>query len=255
MGTSPSVIMGRAYPSNNIFNVQPMGGFFDEIEKVKRPPEYLDFNTPPLALVIAMLELGKNCVEILEILIGTDRNNIDLKTVVTVQHQNYANEIYSHFAKKHTMRRLKGEHISEWMLAVDDLCENRKRIDKEHIKVLVTLPKFFDENQQFEPMLRKNESFPIKKQWPEKLELDLEFVQKIQRRASKAKYNDFYWKTKNNHLVRFRLEPGNVGTSAWDYLSKLGKIQIKTENCKPVRVQGYDFWVLQPNTNTEITVV
>jgi hypothetical protein len=61
---------------------------------------------------------------------------------VRTEHQAQAAKIYNYFANKHTMRRLKDEHISEFMLAVDDLCDNRKRIDLEHVKVLVTLPQY-----------------------------------------------------------------------------------------------------------------
>ena len=256
MGTSPSVMTARQHGKSifgNTFNTVWTDEWdVTENSKAEKPKVYLDFITPPLALVIAMQEAGKQLSDIGPII--SNKIKIDM-VPITAEHQQQADEIYSYFAKKHTMRRLKGEHISEWMLAVDDLCENRKRIDKGSVKILVTLPKFYKENRAVEPLMRDYKSVPVDKiQIVENFNEELEFVKKIQRRAANRKHDDYYWKTKNNYLVRVRLDPA-AGSSAWECLSKIGKVRLTATYCHPMRIQGYDFYVLQPNSTMEINIV
>ena len=255
MGTSPSVITARQN-GKSIFGKPSTGKFWlDEWDvtdnsKAEKPKVYLDFITPPLAIVIAMQEAGKQLSDIVSII---SNNNV---ITATAEHQQQADEIYSYFAKKHTMRRLKGEHISEWMLAVDDLCENRKRIDKESVQILVTLPKFYKENRAVEPLMRDYKSVPADKiQVVENFNEELEFVKKIERRAANRRHDDYYWKTKNNYLVRVRLDLATAGSSAWECLSKIGKVRLTATHCHPMRIEGYEFYVLQPNSKMEINIV
>jgi hypothetical protein len=255
MGTSPSVITARQN-GKSIFGNNPTAVWVDDWDvtdnsKAEKPKVYLDFNTPPLAHVIAMQEAGKPLTDIVSMI-----SNNEAVIAITAEHQQQADEIYSYFANKHTMRRLKGEHISEWMLAVDDLCENRKRIDKESVTILVTLPKFYKENRAVELLMRDYKSVPVDKiQIVENFNEELEFVKKIQRRAANRKHDDYYWKTKNNYLVRVRLDHTGAGSSAWECLSKIGKVRLTATYCHPMRIQGYDFYVLQPNSTMEINIV
>lgn len=257
MGTSPSVITARQNGKSifgNTFNTVWLDEWdVTENSKAEKPKVYLDFITPPLALVIAMQEAGKQLSDIGSII--SNKIKIDM-VPITAEHQQQADEIYSYFAKKHTMRRLKGEFISEWMLAVDDLCENRKRIDKESVKILITLPKFYKENRSVEPLMRDYKSVPVDKiQVVENFNEELEFVKKIERRAANSKHDDYYWKTKNNYLVCVRLDTNNAGSSAWECLSKVGKVKLTATYCQVRRIQGYDFYVLHPNATMEINIV
>ena len=259
MGTSPAVMTARQH-GKSIFGNNPTAVWVDEwdvkgfrTDGPEKPKVYLDFITPPLALVIAMQEAGKQLTDIVPII----SNKIKIDTVpITAEHQQQADEIYNYFSRKHTMRRLKGEHISEWMLAVDDLCENRKRINKESVQILVTLPKFYKENRAVEPLMRDYKSVPADKiQVVENFNEELEFVKKIQRRSANSKHDDYYWKTKNNYLVRVRLDTSAAGSSAWECLSKIGKVRLTATHCHPMRIEGYEFYVLQPNSKMEINIV
>ena len=231
------------------------GNLCEEVA-LEKPKEYLEFDNPPLALVIAMQEAGKYSPDIIETLLGVSNTLIDTSYVVTAEHLTQADQIYKYFASKFTMRRLKNEYISTWMEKVDAFCNERNRIDKESLTVLVTLPKFYKENRELEPLMRDYTSISVKSNKDvliENFNETLTFIKKIERRSKSNSYNDYYWKTQNNTLVRIRLENNTAGVSAWNCLSKLGKIKVNSDYCYAERIQGYDFYVLQPHTtNMEI---
>ena len=224
-----------------------------------KPKEHLNFNVPPLALVIAMIERNKSLSDIIETLHGAGSTDVDMpERVVTAEHLIQADQIYRYFASKFTMRRLKNEYISSWMEKVDAFCNERNRIDKESLTVLVTLPKFYKENRELEPLMRDYSGVSVKTGKDvliENFAETLTFIKKIERRAKRVFYNDYYWKTQNNKLVRIRLENNTAGVGAWDCLGKLGKIKITSDYCYVQRIQGYDFYVLQPHSvNMEINI-
>lgn len=254
MGTSPSVItnrrQGKSYTATQSMNV-----FFDELEqKNNKPKEYLNYSTDALAVVIALIEQGKGLVEITELLETKRNRSLEYYIgIASPAHQTQADKIYKYFAKKHTVRRLKNEMISDWMLAVDEIAENPERINKDSIKILVTLPKFYKENRDLELLMRDYKSVPSKVAMPlVDFDMSIKFVKTIERSALSGKYKDYYWSTPTGHLLRIRQEPSNVGISAWDYISQQGTIKIKGKYCKAVRLQGYDFNILQPIPTMEI---
>lgn len=225
---------------------------------VEKPIEYLEFNSPPLALVIAMIQAGKHLSDIVVTLEGIERNNVDVKNVVTAEHQAKADKIYSYFSNKHTMRRMKDEYISKWMMAVEDLCDNRKRINKKSLPILVTLPRFYQENLELESVMREHNTLPldmIKRGYHRSFDHDLEFVKKIKRRAATKKSDDFYWRTKDKNLVRIRTEIHNTSSGAWDYISKQKTINLKTDTVQLQRIQGYNFVVFEPVLIKEINTL
>lgn len=254
MGTSPSVItsrqLGKSYTANQSMNV-----FFDEIEsKISIAKEYLNFGTDVLGLVITLTEQGKGLVEIGELLTNSRNHEPDTyKSLSPLAHQLQADKIRKYFVNKHTMRRLKGEMISDWMLAVDEIAEDPERINKDSIKILVTLPKFYKENRDLETLIRDYKSVPSKVAMPlVDFDMNIQFVKTLERNALSGKYKDYYWSTPTGHLLRIRQEPSDVGISAWDYISQQGTIRIKGKYCKAVRLQGHDFSVLQPIPTMEI---
>lgn len=222
------------------------------------PVEYLEFNTPPLALVVAGQEKGFAGPEIYSTLEGVGKHTrIDAGTVVTAEHQQRAAEIYDYFAKKHTMRRIKGEFVSKFMLAVDDLCENRKRIDKDSVKVLVSLPRIYEQNRALERVMKGRKS-------AKKMDLlpfaawrgEVEFVERVHVKMGRTNEYQYYFSTPNNHLMRIVVKKGEYGSNAWDALVKFPKLHIDTESVFTFPVRGYDFNVLQPSPeNLEIKIV
>lgn len=212
------------------------------------PPVYLDFNTPPLALVIAMQEAGKESYEIYSTLQGVGKRNVNTENVVTVEHQKSAAEIYDYFAKKHTMRRIKGEYVSEYMLAVDDLCENRKRINEEHIKILVSLPRVYTQNRSIERIIKGRKSAPKPNQlhFPP-LTAEVEFIDKIRVKMGRSDEYHYFFATPTNYVMRIVVKKGEYGQVAWDTLSTYKKLSIDTDATFTYNIRGYDFNVVQPS--------
>ena len=219
------------------------------------PKEYLDFNTPPLALVLAMQEAGKESYEIYSTLQGVGKRNVNLENVVTIEHQKRAAEIYNYFSKKHTMRRIKGEFVSKYMLAVDDLCENRKRIDEESIKILVTLPRIYNQNRSLERVMKGRKSAPK----PNDLHFPamtgtVEFVEKIYIKHGNTNEVHYYFSTPKNYLMRIVVKKGEYGETAWDVLARAGKLLIDSPYTYTYNVRGYDFNVIQPSPEMEVKI-
>ena len=215
---------------------------------LEKPKEYLEFNTPPLALVIAMQEAGKDLTDIFTTLLGVgQRPHIKTKNVVNLEHQKHAAEIYNYFAKKHTMRRIKGEWISKYMLAVDDLCENRRKINKENVKVLITLPRIYNQNRALERVMKGRKS-------AKKIDIsssaawrgEIEFVEKVHVKAGRTNEYQYFFSTPNNYLMRIVVKKGEYGSNAWDFVAAQGKVYIETQAVYTYAVKGYDFNVLQP---------
>jgi hypothetical protein len=225
--------------------------------KAEKPKVYLDFNTPPLALVIAMQAGGKSLVEIHETIRGLGQNpHVKTEHVVSADHQALAAEIYNHFAKKHIMRRLKNEHISEFMRVVDALCENRKRIDQEHVQVLVTLPRFFEQNRALEQVMKSAKSINRDKaEMFIPFEEELEFVNTVHIMRKNQDSIHYFWKTRKNKLVRFVIKNHDISNSVWKMLTKHGKIRVKSNYPGITHIQGYEYFVYHLGSVTEIDLV
>ena len=246
--------MAPRHHGKSMFGNNPSVAIVDEWDvednsKAEKPKEYLEFNTLPLALVVAMREAGKDGPTIYSTLEGVGKHaRIDAGNVVTVEHQQRAAEIYDYFAKKHTMRRIKGEFVSEFMLAVDDLCDTRKKIDVEHVKVLVSLPRIYEQNRALERVMKGRKS-------AKKMDLlpfaawrgEVEFVERVYIKYGRTNEYQYYFSTPNNHLMRIVVKKGEYGSNAWDALVKFPKLHIETEAVYTFPVRGYDFNVLQPS--------
>lgn len=261
MGTSPSVM--RAHQSGkSILNqinarqgkAQPVSVWFDEIESVidstKKDPVYLDFNTPALAIVLCLLEEGKSPSECLEAILSTN----DYSHLVNALHVDQANTIYSYFSKKHTLRRVKGDFVSDWMNSVDQLCENLYKINKEHVRILVTLPRIFEYNKNIEAVMKPRKSV-AKDLRVDDFESELKFVNSVVVHAQhQGTRTDYFWETPNKYLVRICIDHTDLGKPAWDFLARQGKIKLSTINCATARIKGYDFYVLHPNKKMEVNI-
>jgi hypothetical protein len=200
-----------------------------------------------------MHEAGKESYEIYETLrgVGKMHGRIDIVPVITTEHQKSAAEIYDYFAKKHTLRRIKGEWISDYMLAVDDLCENRKKIDEEHVKILVSLPRIYNQNRNLESVMKGRCSAPNKTSaksldFPP-FEGVVEFVDKVNVKSGQYNEMHYFFSTPKNHLMRVVVKKSEYGANAWDCLSRFGKLKIKTNATFTYAIKGYDFNVMQPS--------
>ena len=260
MGTSPTVIKARQQGKSVLTAV------FDEWTAANNKiepcgePVYLEFNANPLALVCAMLRKGKQAYEAGEVLNGVGKRltrQIDISQSIDREDEDRANAILKYFAKKHTMRRIKGEWVSEYMLALDEIVDNPKRLNKEHVGILVSLPRIYEQNRALERVMKGHKSAPKSNDlhWPS-MEGELTFVDKLNIKNGSNNELHYFWRTPNNYLMRVILRKGFYGSEAWDVLAKHGKIHVSAEHMYTYNIKGYNFNILQsPPEHTEIKIV
>lgn len=221
------------------------------------PKSYLTFNTPPLALTLAMMDSGKYAPEIIDVLsqVELPGSNLDVQCIPAGQHHARADTIYKYFSSKHTMRRLKGEHISEWMMAVEDLCDNRKRIDKNHLLVLATLPKFYEQNCKLEEIMKNHKSVNSSISSTE-IDCEVKFVNAVTVSTRQQDEIQYYFQTPDNFLIQVAVKRKDFGNNAWKFIAKHSRIKIKSEHATVSNIRGYDFNILRPiSAYTEIEPV
>ena len=216
-------------------------------------PVYLEFNTNPLALVCAMIRNGKQPYEVVETLNGVGRQSrpIDASRAIEPEDVDRANTILRYFAKKHTMRRVKSEWISKYMLSIDEIVDNPKRINKEYVPILVTLPRIYEQNLALERVMKGRKSVPSEKSsktldFPS-FEGVVEFVDKVNIKAGRNNEMHYFFSTPNNYLMRVVVKKGEYGATAWDFIAKQGKLHINVDSTYIFGVRGYDFNVIQPS--------
>jgi len=225
-------------------------------EDLERPKEYLEYNADPLALVCAMLRAGKDYYEIGSTLEGVGKRltrQIPINSVIEREDLERAEKVRKHFRNKILMRRLKNMNISKFMLAVDDLLETPRRIEKDNIRPLMKLPDFYEEDRATESIFAAHKTLPARN--VEDLDTTLEYVGTVKRRNSRTKVDMQYWRTPNNHLMRVTFPLHDMGRSAWECFAKHGKIHISTEWGNVTKVTGYDYFVYQLNSYYEVELV
>lgn len=246
--------------TNNIFTAS----LFDDdwetaieaVSTTKKNPEYFEFEDDPLALTCAMLRNNKHLVDIATTLVGVATSTVAFGASIESRDRRRADAIRSYFAKKHTVRRLKNEFVSEWMNEVDELCERKTKIKKETIPIVVTLPRFYEENLTLDKLMKVYKSAPTTYTlYTLPFEEELEFVEKVHRVSKRQNHLDYYWKTKNNHLVRFRTRTPDYGETAWDAITRKKKIRVKSANGKVSRIQGYEYWIFSLDCLTELEIL
>jgi len=224
-----------------------------EDDRSEKPPEYLEYNGDPLALVCAMLRTNKDYSNIKVVLEGSatlGNRMVDIVDATNDQDRERATKIRRHFRNKILMRRMKNKNISKFMLAVDELLETPQRINKEHILPLMKLPDFYEEDKATEAIFNAHTSLPARPL--SELDCEIEYVGTVQRRNSRSKLDIQYWRTPNNYLMRVELPLQDMGKSAWEFFAKQQKIKIKASNGGTCKVIGYDFFVYHLGLNYEI---
>jgi len=249
MGTSPTVMTARQNGKSMFGNWVDAWDTIDN-SKAERPVTYLEFNSNLLALICAMLRNGKQAYEAAEVLNGLGRATRPLDASRNIENQDVdrANTILKYFAQKHTLRRVKGEWVSDYMLAIDDIVDNPCRINQEHVGILVSLPRIYEQNRALERVMKPYNSAPKREKlsFPP-MEAELTFVESVRVKQGQHKQIHYFWSTPNNYLVRIVLKADEYGINAWDTLARHGKIKLSTENSYTYAIRGYDFNVIQPS--------
>ena len=222
----------------------------DGVRTAVMPVEYLEYNANPLALVCAMIRNGKQPYEAAETLNGVGARltrQINFENVIEREDEDRANEILKYFAKKHTMRRIKGEWVSEYMQAIDAIADNPKRINKEHVSILVTLPRIYEQNRGIERVIKGHKSAPKPNNlsFPA-MEGEVTFVERLHFKVGRNNEYHYFWRTPNNYLMRIVVQKGLYGSEAWDLLATHGKIHVSADY-HTLGIKGYDFTVISPS--------
>lgn len=207
---------------------------------------YTYFEADPFPLICQMYSKSIDGHSIFEKIVNNDLSKI----IVEQEYHDQASSLKSYFKHNIFLRRLKGDHVSEWMKKVEDIIEDPTKVKYESVKILVSLPKFYKENLQLD-ILTNNHVTVDQTNTNFARSYNFEFVTKIHRYAKQDTHIDFYWKTDENKLLRVRTKSNEYSVSAWEALSTLTKIKMNGAfGCS--RIQGYDFWVLIPSFDTKI---
>jgi len=253
-------VMTARQHGKSVMQTQAISAIFDEWDvidnsKAEKPVKYLEFDDDPLALVCALIEKNIQLPEVVATL-GQDYvvNKVDLTTVVKDKHHQQSNEILQYFAKKHTMRRLKGEWVSKYMQSIDEIVDDPMRINKEYIPILVTLPRIYEQNRGIERVIKGHKSAPRSDDlsFPP-MEGEVEFVERVHFKVGRSNEYHYFWRTPNNYLMRVVVQKGHYGSEAWDLLAEHGKLHVSADVTYTYNIKGYDFNVLQ--TSPEHTKV
>ena len=169
----------------------------------------------PLALVLYWRALGdyKNnpkfvnlqIYEALEFKVGgkeKDYPNISQEFI------DQAEKINRHFRNKLMMTGLKGHDLSNFRVALLDHLENPLNLANKHIKILLRLPDFYQEDIFMKDLQDKYDS--VDYQGSDALDMDVEYVGSIDRVVSRHPHVRHYFKTPNNKLLCFVVAGDNM---------------------------------------------
>ena len=217
---------------------------FDEIEAVhdaseKSEPPKIHFKHSPLQYACQEYYKGLDCYHIVNDIFESNGDLAEPKDGLEK-----SQEITRHFKNKHMIRRLEGKHITKWMDAVDRILDDVHNIYQEDAKIIGTLPRFYEENCQTESLIRKYKSVEQQSYFLN-TEFKAEFVTNIERRSQRQQHVDYYWKTKENTLIRVRTQFGHYSSTAWDFVSKQPSVTFKGDFSGDY-VHGHDFNVIKP---------
>jgi hypothetical protein len=218
-------------------------------ETPKKEKKFINFSFQPLEYVCARIRNGIELYTIAEEL----KLGGDTTVVLLAEDTDRANRIYTYFQNKHILRRLKGEYISNFMIAVENLCENKFKIDEEHLPVLLTLPRFYEQNLHLENIMKRGVSVDRNKTTIlTPFEKTLEYVDCINIINKKHNSNHYFWKTDENHLVRVVIKAHDVSNAAWRCLAKQKRVKVKTSYTGLSNIQGYDYHVYHLGSDAEV---
>jgi hypothetical protein len=234
MGTAPVSVLKRSR-SNNI---QPMDVWYEVMEKENFPKEktYTRFEHDVLALVVHLIDAGVEYHDIYERLTTLSINN----TPTTSTDIEKAEKIRTYFKNKHMLRMLKGEHISEFMSAVDEIIASPFSLCNDHYKIIVKLPAFYEENIQTEQLYKNYNNLSPNSKAATKKDI-WTFVAKIAGNAKNDKNYTFYFKNLANNLLTVVVGKGEIGYGVWNYVAETKKSIGIEAHLKVHKKRGYNF--------------
>lgn len=127
-----------------------------------------------------------------------------------------AEVINRHFRNKLLMAGLRGYPISAFRIALLDHLENPLNLVNKHIKILLRLPDFYQEDIAMQNLMLKYDTAD----GLTSLDTSIEYVTTVDRVVSNRPHKRHYFKTNENNLICFHLEPDNVILPFMQYIVK-----------------------------------
>ena len=215
MGTSPVVMTARQQGKSYISQL------FDEIEAVKKPPEYIEFSCDPLALTVSMLEHGKNVCDV-----HTALYNYTQHGIIDPEHIDKALSIRKYYRNKLTMlilKRTQGK-MSKFRTDLYHFLNNDSlKYDKALIPLIIKLPDFYAEDCAIDRLAKEYNSIDTN---VSKIDTTVEYVATIKRTSARSKFSRYFFKTPNNYLVEVTV-PNEQATGPMDFIASLGTVRLK----------------------------
>ena len=127
-----------------------------------------------------------------------------------------AEVINRHFRNKLLMTGLKGYELSTFRVALMTHLENPLNLVNKHIKILLRLPDFYQEDIDIHDLERKYDG--VEPGVSCLLESVIEYVATVDRVVSKHPHKRHYFKTSNNKLLCFNVEDANSLQPMMNYI-------------------------------------
>jgi hypothetical protein len=242
-------------PSNLAVSIKSLVSEWDDfmsLGSTTENPQEIKSEQDLLAMTCSLLRTGFESYEVVSYLKDPELYKDRIEPTITSNDVQLANKIRKYFSKKHMLRRIKGDYVSPWMNKVDELCETPQMARTDNIPVLVTLPRYYDDNIFIEGLMKDSVSAPSDKN-VRAFEDTVEFVTKRYRTTRHYTAFDYYWKTSKNELVIARIPTNDLTYKAWDFVAKQSRVKMEFKHPYVSKIKGYDFLAHYINTETEIT--
>lgn len=203
---------------------------------------FATFPCDPLAYVCSLLRAGKAPWEF--------NYFIDLKQFpenIEINDEDYrlGTEIRKHFQNKYLLWLLKnqGAKPSAYRKNLYDLLQSGNDVNREHFRILATLPQFYEEDKLTEKLFKDYNSLSntYREGEPVSIDAEFEYAGRIQRNSSKSKLTRYYFKNRKNQLLLKEIPNNECGKNLMDYLVE-GNQPLKILGQAVARKQkGFDF--------------
>lgn len=204
--------------------------------QTKEETSYVEFPYDPLAGVCACIRAGK---AFWDFGYNLEAANSFGDTVVTAEDEELATKIRRYFANKQLMYLMKKnnrQQPSEYRKKLASILENDRRVNRDHYRVLITLPQFYNEEKSTLKLMENFRSLDESYEDNETIIVDEEFtyVGQIHRYSQKVKSTRFYFSNNRNQLLLKEIDNKDCGKNLMNFVVKT-RSNIKIQGTAVVR--------------------
>lgn len=216
-------VFGSIAPAQKTYTLDIFGSSFEDKSKEIRDNYNQTMPVDPLALVLHWRSsddfvknrklVNLNIHQHLEV---TQDGSTRSYPTVAQEFIDQAEVINRHFRNKLLMAGLRGHPISAFRIALLDHLENPLNLVNKHIKILLRLPDFYQEDIAMQNLILKYDTADESKF----LDTPIQYVTSVDRVVSNQPYKRHYFKTDANNLICFHLNYDNVIFPFMQYIIK-----------------------------------